>query len=913
MSVPAAPAEVESSRTDPREAVALLQRHLRSSPRGLTSREAARRLTRYGPNTLRQQSSRHWVRDLAAQFTHPLALLLWLAAALAAADRTLVLTAAIVAVIILNAVLAFVQEHRAERAVAALAGYLPQHASVLRDGQQTSVPAAELVPGDVMIAAEGERISADARLLDGEVEVDLSALTGESLPVARAATLVDTTGELLDARDLLFSGSICTQGSARAMVYATGMSTEIGRIASLTGRLHRDQSPLERQVKRVAWLIAAVAVGIGLLFFPIGIFAAGMSLPDAANFAIGLLVANVPEGLLPTITLALAVGVRELARLGAVVKRLSSVETLGSTSVICTDKTGTLTRNKLTAVAVWTLAGETPLRPAPDRPAPVCRLLAETVWSCNTASIDAQGREYGDPTEVALVAAANQLGIDTDPTGRQHDQRRVYPFDPSIRLMSTVDEQAGTRQVHTKGAPEDVLAHSTRIMTATGAAVELTADVRQQVTAAIDRYTAAGHRLIAGACGTVRQVPSERRDVETGLCFLGLIAMIDPPRPEAAAAVAACRTAGIRIVMVTGDHPGTARTIARQVGIADAATPVLTGGQLAAMPEPDLARLLTRSENLVFARTSPEAKLRIADGFRDLGHVVAMTGDGVNDAPALRHADIGVAMGRSGTDVAREAAVLVLTDDNFATIVAAVTAGRRVYANVRKFILYIFAHAVPEVVPFLLYALSGGAIPLPLTVLQILAIDLGTETLPALALGREPAEPGIMHQPPRTRRSGIITGPLLARAWALLGAVSAVLVTAGFFLVLWHSGWRPGADVSASTPLHHGYLQATTMTFLGIVACQIGTAFAARTDRVSLRAIGLTTNRLLLWGIAFEVAFAAALCLVPGIRSVFGTALPPTWALALLPGFPLLVWAADETFRWRQRRRPAEPSGGRDG
>ncbi|BCJ28681.1 cation-translocating P-type ATPase [Actinocatenispora sera] len=886
---------------DPREAVTLLQRDLRSSPAGLSGREAARRLVQYGPNELPRTRSMHWLADLAGQFSHPLALLLWLAAALAALEGTVVLAVAIVAVIMLNALLAFAQQHRAEQAVAALAGYLPEQATVLRDGRDSVIPSSQLVPGDVVLIAEGERISADARLLDGSIEVDLSELTGESLPVTRSAQLVDTTGPILQARDLVFSGSTCTQGAARAMVFATGPHTELGRIAALTRRTRRDVSPLEHQVKRVAWLIGAIAVGIGLLFLPIGTFAAGMPLSDAANFAIGLLVANVPEGLLPTITLALAVGVRELARMGAVVKQLSAVETLGSTSVICTDKTGTLTRNVLTPVSLWTLHGETDFGNRAAATTALDAAVGACLWRCSTASIDPDDVGRGDPTEVALLTATRRLGVAIG-TDRESSRRALYAFDPALRMMSTVDATDGELWLHTKGAPEEIIERCVSILDADCAEHPLDPALRRAAAAASEGYASSGHRVIAAARHRLDHDPGDRAQLEQRLCLLGVVAMIDPPRPEAAGAVEACRSAGIHIIMITGDHPGTARTIATQVGIADEDTPVMTGEQLDTMPEAELDRLVSGNRNLVFARTSPEAKLRIADAVRATGHVVAMTGDGVNDAPALRHSDIGVAMGRSGTDVAREAAVMVLTDDNFATIVAAVSAGRRVYANVRKFILYIFAHAIPEIVPFLIFALSGGAVPLPLTVLQILVIDLGTETLPALALGREPAEPGVMNQPPRRKHSGIITGRLLARAWGLLGTSSAILVTAGFFAVLLHAGWRPGADVTAASPLHEVYLQATTMSFLGIVACQIGTAFAARTDRVSLRTVGLFSNRLLLWGIGFELLVAAAVCLIPGLDTVFGTSLPPAWALGLLPILPITVWGVDETYRAAQRR-----------
>jgi magnesium-transporting ATPase (P-type) len=399
-------------------------------------------------------------------------------------------------------------------------------------------------------------------------------------------------------------------------------------------------------------------------------------------------------------------------------------------------------------------------------------------------------------------------------------------------------------------------------------------------------------------------IPGQREDAERELCLIGMAAMLDPPRPEVPAAIERAHHAGIRIHVVSGDNGLTAAAIAGQVGIGTGAggMRVVAGGDLDAMTERDLDALLSSGTEVVFARSSPEAKLRIADALRALGQVVAMTGDGVNDAPALRRADIGVAMGRSGTDVAREAATMVLTDDNFATIAVAVESGRRVYDNVRKFICYIFTHAVPEVVPFLVFALAGGAIPLPLTVMQILAIDLGTDTLPALALSREPAEPGIMDRPPRPRSQGVISRGMLARAWGFLGLISAALVMTGFFLTIRHAGWHSGAPTGPGSPLNHAYRQATTVAWLGIVACQIGTAFAVRTDHASLRSVGVLSNRFLLGGIAFSLAFAALLIYLPALHPIFGTAALTPAQLATVAPFPFIVWGADELRRYLLRR-----------
>ncbi len=853
-----------------------LFRELRSRPDGLSSREVERRLIHYGANEIVRRGGRPWWREVVTQLTHPLALLLWAASLLAWFAGTPVLSAAIVAVILLNAAFALLQERQAERAVEALAAFLPDQVTVVRDGRRERINARTLVPGDVIVLEEGDRVPADGRLISGRLQIDSSALTGESVPVTREAGEPETE-TLLEARDLVFSGTSCTGGQARALVYATGMQTELGRISALSERTGRDESPLEHQVRRVAKLIAVVAVIIGAAFLPLGLLA-GLPFPDALVFAVGLLVANVPEGLLPTITLALAVGVRALAKDGALVKRLSAVETLGSTTVICTDKTGTLTQNRMSVVETSGNDEE----------------LSDIAASCSTADVDDRGqRVSGDPTEVALLAFAQSHGRDVRLSTRERGRRALFAFDSSRKLMTTVDGREGQLVAHTKGAPERVLERC-----------RLPDTEREAALTEAEAFAARGLRVLALA---QRQIDTirPRDEVEDELDYVGLLALLDPPRPEVAPAIANCHRAGIRVIVVTGDHALTALEVARRVGLNVSDDDIIGAEEVEAMTDAELDRLLTERRELIFARSSPETKLRIADALRAQGETVAMTGDGVNDAPALRRADIGVAMGIAGTEVAREAATMVLTDDNFASIVAAIEGGRRVYANIRKFVFYIFAHATPEVVPFLAFALSGGLIPLPLTVIQILAVDLGTETLPALALGREPAEAGLMDQPPRPRGEGVIRRQMLIRAWLFLGGISALLVLGGFFYVLWRAGWSPGDATGKGSSLHHAYLEASTMTFLGIVACQVGTALAARTERRSLREVGLTTNRLLLWGIAFELLFAAVVVATPAAAPL-AMALPSWDALLLLIPFPMIVWGADEL--WRAHRRSRESS-----
>jgi len=714
---------------------------------------------------------------------------------------------------------------------------------------------------------------------------------------------------------LVFSGTNCTGGEARGVAFATGMATEIGRIAALSERVKPEPSPLEKQVRRVAWLIAAVSVMLALSFIPVATLAAHLTLINSMVFAAGLLAGMVPEGLLPVITLSLAVAVRELARRGALVKRLSAVETLGSTDVICTGKAGTLSQNRMTPVAAWTTAGRLDLDAdhSVGESGPGVLALARIAARCNNARIE-DGTSAGDPTEIGLLTAARTLGADTDATHREAQRRWQFHFDPERKLMSTIDQEASAPPyVHTKGAPEAVLSRCVCILDIDGTPVALDESRRHRVRDAVNTFAAAGLRVLALA---ERELPSDsapphrRDDAERDLCLTGLIALLDPPRPGVAEAVAQCHTAGIRIIVITGDHPLTAAAIAERVGITGPHPRVVTAEQFEQLSEKQLAELMRDVPEVIFARASPEAKLHIAEALRTAGHVVAMTGDGVNDAPALRRADIGVAMGLSGTDVAREAATMVLTDDDFTDIVTAVHAGRRIYDNVRKFIIYIFAHATPETVPFLVFALGGGLIPLPLTILQLLAFDVGSETLPALSLSREPAEPGIMARLPRPRREGVIRAPMLARAWLFLGAIVAMLQMAGFFYVMLRAGWHLGAPVDVGTPLHHVYQQATTMTFLGMIAGQIGTAFAVRTQRASLRSVGVFSNRYLLAGIAAEIVLAALFVYTPPMQTLLGTAaLPPSDLLLLLP-YPFIVWGADELLRYllrRSDRRRATP------
>lgn len=895
---------------------------LNSQPEGLSSQEAQARIRQHGYNVLSEVHGKPLAQKFLANFTHLMAILLWAGGLVAFVAQMPQLGVAIWLVNLINGAFSFWQEFKAERATAALKKLLPSYARVLRDGQEQRIPAEELVPGDVMLLAEGEHVSADGRLVESaQLELDQSTLTGESRPVRRTAEPVQPAGlARAELPNLVFAGTSVVAGTGRAVVLATAMNTEFGKIARLTQTLGDELSPLQKEIAVVTKVVTVIAVGIGLLFFALAVGFAKMPLAEGFIFGLGMIVAFVPEGLLPTVTLALALGVQRMAGRHALIKRLSAVETLGCTSVICTDKTGTLTQNEMTVRELWA-AGQrfsvsgvgygpegkiTPLgTPGYASLHPLNQCLAAAALCNNARLLPPSGESprwsiLGDPTEAALLVVAAKAGIDSQALARQSPRLRELPFDSRRKRMSTL-HQVGTEQVaYLKGAPKEVLALCSHLYLEDGDH-PLTDDLRREVMAVNDEYAGAGLRVLAVARRTLPQglTGFSPEAVEQDLTLLGLVAMFDPPRPEVAQAVQQCHRAGIRIVMITGDYGLTAESIAQRIGIVRGQPRIVSGLELESLSDQDLQAALR--EEVIFARVAPEHKLRVVSALQAMGQVVAVTGDGVNDAPALKKADIGVAMGITGTDVAKEAADMILTDDNFASIVGAVEEGRTVYANIKKFTAYIFTSNTPEAVPFIVFAFSGAQIPLALNVMQILAVDLGTDLVPALALGAEPPEPGVMSRPPRKLSEHVITPGLLARAYLWLGPIQSLAAMAAFFWLFWSNGyWGQFLGLPSTGPL---YQAATAMTLAAVVVTQIGNLFAQRTERTSIFRVGFFSNRLVWVGIATELFLIALIVYVPFFQAIFGTAAFgwPQW-LFLLAWMPALL-VADELRKWVVRRR----------
>lgn len=849
-----------------------------SEQHGLTSAESAERLRAGGPNTLPPPARAPQWYQLLRQFVHFFALMLWVAGGLAFLAQLPQLGVAIFAVVIVNAGFAFVQEYRAERAADRLRDLLPRRVTVIRDGERREIDAADVVVGDAVCLAAGDRICADMRLdVSHALMVDTSMLTGESV------ASVPSPGETL------FGGTFTTEGEGMAIVTSTGQDTRLAAIAALTRGIDRPQPPLARELHNVVRTIALIAVCVGVAFFLASLLL-GTEVRVGFVFAIGVTVALVPEGLLPTVTLSLAISAQRMADHKALVRRLEAVETLGSTTFICTDKTGTLTMNQMSVVEVWTPAGVVEIHGSGYSPEAEMSARPEALVILEAAALVAarcsNGRvvhrsgvweAQGDPMEAAIDVLARRLGLEVARDERAHPERGRFPFDPRRRCMSVVTSS----EILVKGAPDAIMEHCRPDSVSH---------------AALTAMSSRGLRVLAVARRRLGEgVPLTPEEAERDLELLALLGFEDPPRPEAAASIAACRRAGIQVSMVTGDHPLTAVAIAEKVGLAGRDPVALIGADLPRDPVA-LGDLIDR-DGVVIARVEPEQKLLIARALRARGHVLAMTGDGVNDGPALQEADIGVAMGRTGTDVAREAADLVLLDDNFATIVSAIEQGRAVFANVQRFLTYHLTDNVAELTPFLVWALSGGRFPLALGVMQILALDLGTDTFSAVALGAEAPSPHTLESPPI--RGRLLDGRVARRAFGLMGPLEAFLAMFAFVISLVVSGWRVGTPFPTGAAL----LAASGATFATVVVAQTANAFACRSSVRTPAWMGWFSNRLLVAAASIELVIAAAFLLAGPIARPLEHATPTiTGWLVALSAAPLVL-VADAAYKMRVRRR----------
>lgn len=919
--------EKETRRKFATDPVPDLMTDLHTTSTGLTQKEADDRLEKYGENVITREKQQSQLLIFLKNFTSVMAILLWVSGFVAILSGTLELGIAIWLVNIINGVFSYWQEHEAQKATDSLMKMLPAYTQVYRDGKLQQINATKMVPGDVFNLQAGNAVPVDARLIKAtSVQVDQSALTGESVPESKKVAFDAGQGEFAES-NLVYAGTTVGAGTATAVTFATGMNTEFGRIAALTQQQKPSLSPLQLELNRLTKQISLIAIGLGLVFFVSAIFFVHYPVAQSFIFALGMIVAFIPEGLLPTVTLSLAQGVQRMAKKHALLKDLNSVETLGETTVICSDKTGTLTQNQMTVDHIWTPAhsftvtgqgfvnnGQIQLDGKPIKygtDADLDLLIRLVAFNNDTEVEPSKGsarpKILGTPTEASLVILAQKSGIDTKAYSIKYPRLKELPFDSDRKRMTTIHQHDDhTLSICTKGSLSDLLPHCDTIQE-NGKVRPLTEDDKKAIDDANRKYASLGLRSIATAYREVPQETDKEKQLdgltidtaETNLTFVGLAIMSDPPRPEIYEAIKKCHRASIKIIMVTGDSSLTAKSVAVKIGLTSDKARVVTGGELDSMSKEDLKKAL--AGEIIFARVAPEQKYKIVSTLQEMGEIVASTGDGVNDAPALKKADIGVAMGVTGTDVAKDAADMILTDDNFASIVAAIEEGRTVYSNIQKFLIYILNSNLPEAVPSALFLFSRGAIPLPLTVMQILTVDLGTDMMPALGLGSEKAEPGIMDKPPRARDAHLMSKTVLWKAFAWYGLIASIISSGAYFFVNHLNGWPlKGLATSGNT-----YVMATTMTLAAIIFCQIAAAMNCRTENASVFKAGLFANKLVWFGIVFEIFLLALLSYTPFLQELFhtGPLAPTDWIfLAIIP-IPLFL--IEEGRKWLNRRRLA--------
>lgn len=895
---------------------------LGTSPKGLTSEEARKRLAKNGPNMLVKKRRASAAYRFVANLRDLFSILLLFAALLAAIGEMWQLSLIIIGVVVVNAIFGLFQEWRAEKAIETLRRWMPEYAKVIRDGELKKVLVRDLVPGDVIDLEEGDRVPADARLVEAfELWTNNVPLTGESEPQPRTNEPTEVTDSTyLDAPNLVFMSTSVAKGRGRAVVFATGMKTMFGRIADLTQEIGEELSPLQKEIAYTAKYDFILAVVVGGIFFTVGLIWLHLTFLGSILFMIGVMVACVPEGLQVTVSSALAINVLKMLKRNVLVKRLSAVETLGSVTVICTDKTGTITKGEMTVTKIWvddkviqvSGVGYMPVGDfaidgrilKKDESLGLEKLL-EICALCNSAKIEPPSdinRSWsviGDPTDGALLIATLKYGLNPQKLLAEKPIVHMIPFDSTLKRMTTVHKANGKTLVYTKGAPRNVLSACTKI-SLNNKTESLTKKQLQSVEQKLREFASEGLRVIAIAYKeTEDALPIANGDIEKDMVFLGLTAMKDPPRVEVKDAVKQAKQAGIKIVIITGDYGPTAQAIAEEVGITSSGqSRVIRGVDLESMSDQQIFEQVKKGE-VIFARVSPEQKLRIVTVLKKNGEIVAVTGDGANDAPSLKEANIGIAMGVSGTDVARDAADLILLDDSFASIVHAVESGRAIYENIRKFIVYVFAHNWAELTPFILYVMLN--IPLPLLVVQVLAIDLGIDVIPSLALSREQPEKGIMREPPRS-----VTERLFNKGVFLRSLYIGLIISAGAMfgcLSTWSTGGWHFGTLSISNPV---YIKGTTMTFAGIVVAQVGNVLACRTSKTSVFKTSLRSNKWIWLGIAAQISILSAIVYVPLLQNAFGTAPLGLNDWLFLTMLAVIIIFAEEIRKFFARRLPRQ-------
>lgn len=899
---------------------------LKTSPEGLTNEEAVRRLAEYGPNVLVEKKPSSIAYKFLGQLKDLFGVLLLFASLLAAIDAVWEnnfsmweTSAIILSVVLVNAVFSLFQEWRAEKAMQTLKSWMPEYAKVVREGEMKRILVGDLVPGDLIVLEEGDRVPADARLIEAfDLWTNNVPLTGESEPQPRTTEAIKTVdSDYIDVPNLVFMSTSVATGRGKAVVIKTGMETKFGQIAGLTQEIKEEASPLQKEIAYTARYDFILAITVGIAFFFVSLSLLHVQLTAAILFMIGVMVALVPEGLQVTVSSALAINVLKMVRENVLVKRLSAVQTLGSVTVICTDKTGTITKGEMTVTRMWVPdkvievsgSGYNPIgdftnggKALEKQEAADIEKLLEISALCNSSKLEPPSDRnrlwsiVGDTTDGALLVAALKYGLNPQSTLAQKPMCNVMPFDSERKRMTTIHNYKEHSLAYTKGAPRSILSICNKVLI-DGRVENLTKEYQGSIETRIHEFAFEGLRVIAVAYSELPAAGEFKpRNVERDMILVGLMAMKDPPRPEVKDAVAVAKKAGIRIVIITGDYGPTALAIAKEVGIVEPEKcRIIRGVDMGAMTDEQITDEV-RKRNVIFARVLPEQKLRIVRALKQHGDIVAVTGDGANDAPSLKEADIGVAMGLSGTDVAREAADMVLLDDSFASIVKAVESGRTIYENLRKFIVYVFAHNWAELIPYVLYALLG--LPLPLLVAQILAIDLGIEVIPSLALSREPPETGIMEEQPRAIKERLFNSKVFLRS-LYVGIIIAIGAMTGCFMAWSAGGWHLGLSTVQDPTI---YARGTTMTFAGIVIAQVGNVLATRTSKTSIFRTSLRSNKWIWLGIVAQISIISLLIYAPPMQTLFGTAPLGLSEWAFLAMLALIVVSVEEIRKWFTRR-----------